>query len=128
MHSSRMRTAHLLTVWGGGSAQPRGCVSSAQPGGALPMGVCIGGGLSPTQGDCPTLGVSEFGGSAQPGVSASRGTGGVCIQGVCPTQGGSTLEGVCLGGLCIWGVCPTPPGLLMGGGVGQTHYPPVNRT
>ena len=52
MHSSRMRTAHLLTIprsiRGGGWCPPGGCL----PGGCLPGGVCLRGCL-PSGGVCP---------------------------------------------------------------------------
>ena len=83
MHSSRMRTACLLTIMGGGgSAQPRGSAS---------RGVCpTQGGLHPWRGGLPNLGGLHPEGSGQPwGVFP---TWGVCIRGVCPTPG------VCIGG------------------------------
>ena len=111
MHSSRMRTARLLTVSGGsasggvgGSASQGGLHLRGLPG---PRGVCIRGRVCirqvcPTLGGlhwgslpnpragsasrvvCPTLGVLHPGGSAQP-------QGWVCILGVCPTLGGLHL-------------------------------------
>ena len=65
MHSSRMRTARLLTVWGG--------VCPTQ-------GVCIQEGLANPKGVCPTPGVCIQGGL--PNLE------GLHTGGVCPTPGG----------------------------------------
>ena len=47
---------------------------------------------------------------------------GVC-RGVCSTQEGLYLEGVCLG-VCIWGVCPTIPQVcLQEEGLGRPPSP-----
>ena len=94
MHSSRMRTAYLLTVsgGGGGSAQPRGfcpTLGSAQPGGSAqprgsllnPGGSASGGGSAQSRGkgsaqpwrDLHPGGSAQSRGSAQPGGSASMG-------------------------------------------------------
>ena len=92
MHSSRMRTARLLTV-SGGSAR----------------GVCINGGLHP--------GVCIGGGSAQPGVVCPAPGGrpnpmglhpGGLHLGVCSTRGVCIWGGgVCIGG-SAWGIGQTP--------------------
>ena len=104
MHSSRMRTARLLTYPGGGGGLPGR--ESASGGvciqGALPKRVCIRGG-----GVCPT----------PPGLPI----GGVCIQGGLPNPPGLPMGGgVCLGWVCIWeGGLPNPCRSAYGEGVGR---------
>ena len=65
MYSSRMRTAHLLTIWGGGGlSNPEGGLHSG--------GICpTRGGVCPTQGGLHLGGLPNLGGgSAQPAGSA----------------------------------------------------------
>ena len=116
MHSSRMRTARLLTVWGG----------SVQPGGSTSRGVCL-----TLEGVCIQEGLPNPGGSASKGVCPTPGglhprgvcptLGGLHPMGVCPIQGGmhpgksAQPQGVCIGG----GVCPTPGGSASRGRLGR---------
>ena len=114
MHSSRMRTCCLLTVFRGVSG-PRGVstclwgVWLGVPGlggvclrGSAPGGVCFGGlstlgGVCFGGGGCLLQGVSALG-----GLSTS---GGVCL-------GGSASRGVSgLGGCLPWGVVSAPRGV-----------------
>ena len=130
MHSSRMRTARLLTVSGWGVCLHRWqglpnlwgrglhLWGTAQPWGVCIQGVCIWG-VCPTQRVC--LGGLHPGESAQPGgLCIHRGLpnpwGGSASGGL-PTPGGSTSGGAAqpqgsaqpLGGVCIYG------GLHLGG-------------
>ena len=112
MHSSRMRTTHMLTVWGGGgvSAQPRGrvCIGGesasrgSASGGSASKGVFIRGRGLPNPGGGLHPGGLLNPGGLHPGGSASRW---VCIQGSCPTPEGLPNPGpsACRGGVCIWG-------------------------
>ena len=87
MHSSKMRTARLLTVSGGGGVCPTLGVCIC---GVCILGVCLQGGLPNNRGSasgrgCASWGLSNLGG-LHPG-------GGVCPtaggrhRGVCPTRG-----------------------------------------
>ena len=79
MHSSRMRTARLLTVSGGGVCPTRGvCIQEGlpNPGGSAQPGVgWYPGGSAQPQGGLPTWGVYVQGESAQPQGAASCGVG-----------------------------------------------------
>ena len=98
IHSSRMRTARLLT-YSGERVCPTG--GSTQLGRVYPIGGGVGSALQEV---CPTGGICIQGGLPTPQVCLQRG----CIQGGLPNQGGQHL-GVCPRGDCIMGVWPTPP-------------------
>ena len=101
MHSSRMRTARLLTVSGRGSVQPGDGVLHTG-GSAQPRGIYIGG-------DLP-----------KPGGSASMES---ALRSL-PNPGGFALGGLPKG-ICIQGVCPTPPPISAYGVEGFGRPPPL---
>ena len=152
MHSSRMRTARLLTVSGeegvciGGKVCPTFggvciCGELPNPGGLHlgglpnPAGVSRG---SASRGVCPTWGALHPGGSAQPrGGYASGGLptpGGSTSRGATQPRGLPNPWGVCiygglhLGGLlnpwgvCIWGSAQ-PRGVCLGGSASRGCLP-----
>ena len=106
MHSSRMRTAHVLTVfqhalgrgvypsmhWVGGCLPGRGCLPRVG-GRCLPRGMSAQRGCLPRRDGCLPGGVSAQGGGCP---------GGVCLGDVCP-------EGVCPKGVSAKGWCGRPP-------------------
>ena len=107
MHSSRMRTARLLTVSRGGGVCIQGSLHLGRGGSVSRGGVCFQGGLhlgrggssvsrgrgSASRGVCIREGWGSVsrGGGLLPGGSASGERRGFCIQG----------EGVCIKGICI---------------------------
>ena len=139
LHSSRMRTARVLTIspsmlCAGGCTWSRGVCSLG--------GVCSEGGCTWSWGVSAPRGVSSPRGVPGPGVSAPRG---VCSWGGVPGPGGCLLPGGCLAlggvpslegclvlGVCVcllWGVCSrgvSAPGGVPGAG-GCQVLPPVNR-